>query len=392
MILLDWLDRQLPNYLDDLAAWTAIDSGSHNAAGVNLMGDLVAERLVALGASVRRYPCEGWGDCVAGTLHGRGQAHILISGHLDTVYPDGTAAERPLRIVDGRAVGPGACDMKGGLLAGLLALEALQHAGFDDFATITFFCGCDEEVQSPCSKHHYLPFAVQADAALVLEAGWPVGQLPYGALTVARKGGGRYHLYVDGIEAHAGTEFGRGASAVLALAHKIEALHGLSGRWPGVTVNVGVVKGGATYNTVAGSAYADVDVRVGRLQDVPEVEAAFHEIAERCDVPGTRCRLEGSISKAPMEPNPWLIGLAHQAAAELGFPLAEFTSGGTSDASFIALTGTPVLDGLGPVGAKDHSPEEYLLVESVVPRTALLAQLVMSIARAVNDRSETDND
>ena len=130
----------------------------------------------------------------------------------------------------------------------------------------------------------------------------------------------------------------------------------------------------------------------GGLQDGPEVEAAFRDIAERCDGPGTRCRLEGSISKAPMEPNPWLISLAHQAAAELGFSLAEFTSGGTSDASFIALTGTPVLDGLGPVGAKDHSPEEYLLVESVVPRTALLAQLMMSIARAVNDRSETDND
>ena len=109
----------------------------------------------------------------------------------------------------------------------------------------------------------------------MLEAGWPVGDLPYGALTVARKGGGRYHLHVDGVEAHAGAEFDRGASAILALAHKIEALHGLNGRWPGVTVNVGVVTGGATYNTVAGSAYADVDVRVGRWQDVPEVEAAF---------------------------------------------------------------------------------------------------------------------
>ena len=247
----------------------------------------MAERLAGLGASVKRFPCAGLGDCVAGTLHGAGKAHILISGHLDTVYPDGTAAARPLRIVDGQAIGPGACDMKGGLLAGLLALRTLQHIGFDDFATITFFCGSDEEIQSPCSRQHYLPIAAQADAALVLEAGWPVGQLPYGALTVARKGGGRYHLHVDGVEAHAGAEFDRGASAILALAHKIEALHGLNGRWPGVTVNVGVVTGGATYNTVAGSAYADVDVRVARLQDVPEVEAAFREIGERCDVPGT---------------------------------------------------------------------------------------------------------
>jgi glutamate carboxypeptidase len=378
-----WLTRHLPSFLDDLAAWTAVDSGSHNTAGVNRMGDLMAERLAALGASIRRYPCDGWGDCVSGTLHGHGRARILISGHLDTVYPEGTAVARPLRIVDGRAIGPGACDMKGGLLVGLYALGALRESGFDDFAEITFFCGSDEEVQSVSSKHYYLPIASQADAALVLEAGWPVGVLPFGALTVARKGGGRFDLHVDGVEAHAGVEFERGASAILALARKIEALHSLNGRWPGVTVNVGVVRGGLTYNTVAGHAYADVDVRVARLEDVAEVEAAIRLIGERCDVPHTSSRLHGGIPKPPMAPNPWLIGLAHEAAAELGFHLAEFTSGGTSDASFIAMAGTPVLDGLGPVGAKDHSPEEYLLVDSVAPRTALLAQLIVTIARAV---------
>jgi glutamate carboxypeptidase len=386
MIPIDRLAPQLPSYLNDLAAWTGLDSGSHNVAGVNRMGDLVAERLVGIGASIRRYPCAGWGDCVAGTLRGRGRARVLLSGHLDTVYPDGTAAARPLRIVDGRAIGPGACDMKGGLLVGLYALAALRKVGFDDFAEITFFCSSDEEVQSASSKQHYLPIAARADAALVLEAGWPVGVLPYGALTVARKGGGRFDLHVDGVEAHAGVEFERGASAILALARKIEALHALNGRWPGVTVNVGVVRGGLTYNTVAGYAYADVDVRVARLEDIAEVEATMRLIGERCDVPHTSSRMEGGIPKPPMAPNAWLIGLAHKAAAELGFPLGEFTSGGTSDASFIAMAGTPVLDGLGPVGAKDHSPEEYLLVDSVVPRTALLAQLIMTTARAMAEQ------
>jgi glutamate carboxypeptidase len=268
----------------------------------------------------------------------------------------------------------------------------MRESGFDDFAEITFFCSSDEEVQSISSKHHYLPIAAQADAALVLEAGWPVGVLPFGALTVARKGGGRFDLHVDGVEAHAGVEFERGASAILALARKIEALHGLNGRWPGVTVNVGVVRGGQTYNTVAGYAYADVDVRVARLEDVAEVEAEIRSIGERCDVPHTRGRMEGGIPKPPMAPDAWLIGLARKAAGRLGFPLAEFTSGGTSDASFIAVAGTPVLDGLGPVGAKDHSPEEYLLVDSVAPRTALLAQLIVTIARAVAEQPQSRSD
>lgn len=101
--MISWLDQQLPRFLSDLAAWTAVDSGSHNPAGVNRMGDLVAERLAALGCEIKRYPCAGLGDCVAGVLRGRGDARILISGHLDTVYPDGTAAARPLHCEEGRA-------------------------------------------------------------------------------------------------------------------------------------------------------------------------------------------------------------------------------------------------------------------------------------------------
>lgn len=379
-----WLQQQLPRFLDDLATLTAIDSGTHNPACVNIMADLMAQRLAALGLMVERFSCEGHGlgNCVAGTLHGRGTARIFMIGHMDTVYPDGTAASRPLQVRDGVAIGPGTCDMKGGLLAGLYALEALRYLAFDDFGQITFFCNSDEEINSPCSRHHYLPLIAGADAALVLEAGWPMGHLPYGALTVARKGGGRFSLRVSGIEAHAGSEFGRGASAILALAKKIEALYGLNGRWPGVTVNVGVVNGGVTHNTVAGQACADVDVRVGRLDDQNAVESAVREIAARIDVPGTTCQITGSILKPPMERHvsAHLSHLAHREAEILGFTLTEFISGGTSDASYIAAAGVPVLDGLGPVGAKDHSPEEYLLVESVVPRTALLARLIMAIA------------
>jgi glutamate carboxypeptidase len=385
MDLVTYLQRRLPAFLNDLRRLTAIDSGTHNPAGVNELADLMAQRLAKLGCSVTRYACEshGLGDSVAGVLQGRGRARIFLIGHMDTVYANGTAASRPLSIESGRAIGPGTCDMKGGLLTGLFALEALQHIGFDNFAQITFFCNGDEEINSPCSRYHYLPLVQPCDAALVLEAGWPGGQLPYGALTVARKGGGQFVLHVEGVEAHSGSEFERGASAVLALARKIEDLHALTGRWPGVTVNVGVIRGGATHNTVAGQACADIDVRVSRSQDVPHLLAACQEITTHCHVPGTSAHLQGSIAKPPMErsASTFLAQLARQEAEALGFVLAEFTSGGTSDANYIAAAGVPVLDGLGPVGAMDHSPQEYLLVDAIVPRIALLAHLIVAVTQ-----------
>ncbi len=374
----------IDRFLSDLAVLTAIDSGTHNPAGVNAVGRFMAERLTALGATIKRYPCDSVGDCLSGTLRGSGQARLLLLGHLDTVYPDGIGAERPLRVEGNRAIGPGACDMKGGLLLGLYALERLLASGFADFAEITFFCGSDEEINSPYSQTHYLPLAARADAALVLEAGWPIEPLPGGALTSARKGGGLLRLNITGRAAHAGTEFERGASAILALARKIEAFHGLTGRWPGVTVNVGVVHGGTVYNAVAAEAWAEIDLRVERQQDIAALEAACREIAGREDVAYTAAQLEGGVVAPPMERTPaiaLLVELAQAEARALGFTLTEKKSGGTSDASFVAAQGTPVLDGLGPVGAEDHSPTEYLLIDSLEPRLNLLTQLMQAITR-----------
>jgi glutamate carboxypeptidase len=340
--------------------------------------------LADLGATISRYPCDQGGDCLAGVLHGAGAARILLVGHLDTVYPDGTAAERPLRIEAEKVFGPGACDMKGGLLVGLLALEKLRQAGFDDFAELIFFCSSDEETNSFCARPHYLPLAARADAALVLEAGWPTGQLPIGAVTSSRKGGGRFYLEITGREAHAGTEFEHGASANLALARKVDALHALTGRWPEVTVNVGVMRGGTVYNVVAGQAYAEIDLRVRRRQDIAPLEEACREIALRTDVPGASARLEGGVVAPPLERTPavgLLVELAQVEAAGLGFSLSEYASGGTSDASYIAAQGIPVLDGLGPVGAQDHSPDEYVRLDSIGPRIALLARLIVAITR-----------
>lgn len=376
-----YLMRQRDRYLDELRALVELDCGTHNVAGVNRVGDLMAAHLSALGGQVERVAAPGYGDCVVGRLRGRGELRLMLLGHLDTVYPDGTAAQRPLRIEGARAFGPGVADMKDGLLAGVYALRALRAAGFDAFAEIVFFCNSDEEVGSPVSRDLYAPIAARADAVLVLESARANGDI-----VVQRKGGGTIRALVLGHSAHAGVEPEKGASAILEMAYLIEAAHRLNGARPGLTVNVGVVEGGTKPNVVADRASAEIDVRVQAREDAEVVWAGLQQEATHPTVRGTRVLLSARPFTAPMPRSPaiaFLAELAQAEAAALGFTLGEASTGGMSDANFCAASGVPVLDGLGPIGGDDHSPNEYLEIDSVVPRTALLAGLIARAAEAV---------
>ncbi len=383
MDLTSYLEKHLADYLSDLRALVELDCGSHNKAGVDRAGAIMAEHLRNLGCQVERIPLAEYGDCVVGQLHGRGRLRLMLLGHLDTVYPDGTAAQRPLRIEGDRAYGPGVSDMKSGLLTGVYALRALQAAGFDDFAEIAFFCNSDEELGSPRSRHLYAPLAGRADAVLVLESARADGRI-----VTQRKGGGTIYAFVTGRAAHAGVEPEKGASAVLELAHLVLAAHRLNGIRPGVTVNVGVVRGGTRSNVVADRAKAEIDVRVVQLEDREAVWAGLQREATHPAVPGTRVILSTRGFTAPMPRSPaiaFLAALARAEAEKLGFTIGEASTGGMSDANFCAASGTPVLDGLGPVGGADHSPDEYLELDSIVPRTALLGGLIVRIAQAVDE-------
>jgi glutamate carboxypeptidase len=214
---------------------------------------------------------------------------------------------------------------------------------------------------------------------LVLE-----GARPNGDIVSARKGIGQYFLEVTGKAAHAGAEPERGVSAILELAHKTIALHGLNGMRPGINVNVGVVEGGIRPNVIAEQARAEIDMRVVTRADIAPVEQALREIAARATVAGTHATLSGNIQNPPMEKTratAFLAELAQRAARRVGFEVRDAMSGGGSDGNFCAEAGTPVLDGLGPVGGADHSPDEYLEVDSIVPRTTMLVELVQLIAR-----------
>lgn len=373
---------RLPAYLEALAALVEIDSGSGDLDGLERVAAPVAERLAALGASVSFERDPTHGPTVVGRIDGPpGAPRILLIAHLDTVYPSGTAGARGFAVRDGRALGPGVSDDKGGLLAGLFALEALRAALPRVWppATLTVVANPDEEVGSPASTPIISRLAAEHDVALVLEAARANGDI-----VSARKG--NLHLRIDlrGRAAHAGVEPEKGRSAVLAAAQLVVALHALSGRWPGVTVNVGVIEGGTRPNVVAEWARLEVDVRAPDRASLLAAEAEIRRLAAHPAVPDVAAEVTERARHWPMERSAGtgrLVELARAVARSLGFEIRDAATGGASDANTTAGLGLPTLDGLGPVGGNDHSPEEDLEVDSVGPRTSLLAGLVLAVAR-----------
>jgi glutamate carboxypeptidase len=311
---------------------------------------------------------------------GKGKAHILLVGHMDTVYSDGTADQFPFRRRGVRLMGPGVNDMKGGLLNGLYALRAVAQSSMDRFAEIGMFCNSEEEVGSPVSRELYAQFARGVDAALILE---PARES--GAIVSARKGVGTYRLTVRGKSAHAGVEPEKGANAILALARYTEGLQSLNGLRPGLTLNIGVVHGGTRPNVVAELAEAEIDVRILRAADAAEAEQAMRAALAREVVPGTTAELSGGMSNPPMEKtdaSARLVALAQDAARELGFEIEDVATGGGSDGNYTAALGVPTLDGLGPIGGKGHNAmEEWMDEKSIVPRAAMLAGLIVRIGQ-----------
>jgi glutamate carboxypeptidase len=376
----DRAQHRYPEFLEILESMVNVDCGSYSPEGVNRIADLCEQRFRDHGWDVERRSHEGTpplGDLVIGRLAGAGGPNVLLVGHMDTVFDDGTVAERPFRVDGGIARGPGVSDMKAGLLAGFFATAILQDVDFDGFGTITYVCNPDEEIGSPFSGPVIRDLAPQHDAAFVLE-----GARANGDIVSARKGITDYSIRIAGRAAHAGVEPEKGRSAVLQAAHTILAIERLNGRWPGVTANVGVARGGTRSNVVAERCELQVDVRSSELATLQEAEAEIERICRETTVPDVTVTVEPHGWHRPMEKREGaqrLVDIAIAAAAELGFELRDAATGGASDANTTSAAGTPTIDGLGPVGGDDHSPAEWVDLTSVVPRTALLAAIVSRV-------------
>ncbi len=375
-----------PAYLADLERLVNIDCGSYTPVGVEEVATFVAGFLAGLGAEVVTHPDPDGrlGPTIVGTVSGSPGAgpSVLLIGHMDTVFDPGTAAERPFRVASGQAFGPGVTDMKSGLLTGLYGLRALielTQGGGLPFERVVFVANPDEEIGSPSSSPHIRALATDVDACFVLECARANGDI-----VSSRKGTIDLVLTVHGRAAHAGVEPEKGRSAILEAARIVRDLHALNGRWPGVTVNAGVISGGTRPNVVAERCVLEVDVRATDAASQDEAEAAIRALAAATEVPDTTVEVERRARHRPMEKlerSGRLVDHAVAIAGRLGFEVKDTATGGASDANTTSGLGVPTLDGLGPIGGNDHSPAEYLDLASVVPRTALFAGLLLAVAR-----------
>jgi glutamate carboxypeptidase len=365
-----------------------IDSGTYTPAGVNKVADALEARFRSSGWEVERRvhrPGNGaqqLGDVLVARVEGSGSHRVLLVCHMDTVWPEGTVTERPFRVEGDRGFGPGVSDAKSGLLAGIEAADALKRLGMDSFGRVTFVCNPDEETGSPFAGATIQDLARESDVAYVLEAGRENGDI-----VSARKGITTIRVELIGRAAHAGVEPERGRHAVLDGALKAADLQALNGTLPGVTVNVGVLSGGTRPNVVPDRCAMEIDVRAWEESVLEEARKRAREILEAERVPGVRAAIELDIEYPPMERSPGterLVAIARELGNELGLDLRDASTGGGSDANMVAAAGTPVLDGLGPVGGDDHSPDEWVDLASVAPRVAVLAGLIARAGEAVS--------
>ena len=323
----------------------------------------MGEELASLGGEVR--PLEG--GHLRAELPGPGSP-LLLSGHADTVWPEGTLAEMPFRVDGETAYGPGVYDMKAGLV---VMLEAIRLAGQSRRA-LRVFLTADEEKGSATGREPLEEAARGVAAAFVVEP-----PAPSGNLKTARKGLGRFTLTIEGRAAHAGTHPGEGISAIEELAHQIQAVHALADEERGCTVNVGVVEGGTSTNVIPPEAEARIDVRIAYGGDRERVERGLAGL--RPVNPDAKLEVSGGWTRPPLERSDGaalLFARARDYGHELGLELEEESSGGGSDGNLIGALGVPVLDGLGAAGSGAHSPDEQVELASIPVRAQLLARLL----------------
>ncbi|MEO6910279.1 MAG: M20 family metallopeptidase [Edaphobacter sp.] len=350
------------------------ESPSEDRLAVNAATQVVEDFAADLGGRVKRHKQKEFGDVLElrfGVARSS-QKPVLLLGHLDTVWPMGTLKNMPWREEKGRYCGPGVLDMKAGIVMALAAVSILRE--LKSARPIILLLNSDEEVGSPISWQITEELALQSSAVFVLE---PAQGLAY---KTARKGVGHYDVRVTGVGSHAGVDFEYGHSAILELAKLVQTISNFTDLKAGRTVNCGVFTGGTRSNVVAQNAHVEVDVRIAKASDATRVEKLFRSLK----VSDPHCKLEitGGINRPPMERKAGTIALfkeARKLAAELGFELDEASTGGGSDGNFTAALGIPTLDGMGAVGEGAHAAHEHIIIEHLVPRTALLAAMIASV-------------
>ncbi|GAC1447828.1 MAG: M20/M25/M40 family metallo-hydrolase [Ktedonobacteraceae bacterium] len=375
--------------LADLAAIVNIDSGTFTKVGVDQVGAYLQRRFHDFGFATYFDAQEEYGDNLVATRQGTNSTgpRLLLIGHIDTVFPAGEVARRPYAVSERAGVriakGPGVLDMKSGVLMGMYALRLLQEEQLENYQSVTFICNSDEEIGSLASKALIRKLAPEMDAVLVLEPGRMLN-----AVVSSRKGIGRYRVEVTGLSSHAGVEPDKGRNAILELAHQVIGLQALNNTILGATVNVGIIHGGERTNVVPDFAYCELDARVTSEASLHVLEEAMRRVTSRTLLDGTTVTLSGGMMSMPFERterSARLVELVREVGAELGLAMEDISSGGASDANTASALGLPTLDGLGAAGGLAHNPDEYIELDTLPTRLALLTGLLQRICSYYQD-------
>lgn len=371
--LLQAIETKHEKMVQFLEKMVNIDSGIDSPEGVANVARIIGDKLAEMDFSVEYLDYPGACTHLLAKKQGTGNKEVMIIGHMDTLFPIGTVAKRPFTIKDGKAYGPGVLDMKGGITIALFALEALYESGWNDKNVTVLFAG-DEEPAHPKTNAPELfeQHAKGKDAVFNMETA-SAGQ----AVLVGRKGNIHPELIVKGIAAHAGADLGKGASAIVELAHKIIAVNKLTDKERGLTFNCGVITGGTVANAVADSASVVIDMRYLTAADGAEGLESLRKIAAENVIPGTSCEVSNLRERfTPMEVtegNLKLYEIVRQQGEKLGLAVEKKVGGGASDAGWTVRAGAPSLCAMGARGSFNHSDREFIELDSLVERTKLLA-------------------
>jgi glutamate carboxypeptidase len=356
-----------------------IDSGTANVAGLDRMSAALRPELERLGATIKRVPstAPGLADSVLATWTGTGRGRILLIAHMDTVFLPGAASELPYRVAGDRGIGPGAGDDKQGIVTALCALQALQQTDFRDYARIALLLNSNEETGSTGSSELILAQAAASDVVINLERG-----VPPDGVVVSRKGSAKATIEVSGRAAHSGLEPEKGRNAVVEAAHQVLQVASLADATKETSVHVTLISGGTASNVIPDRATITVDVRAFSSAEFDRVEAGLRRIANTLTVPDVKVTtsLERGFPPWPRAASTdALLARATRIYAEIGRSLAAVVVGSSADVALAATTGTPSIDGFGSLGGGAHGVDDHVDLTSIVPRTYLLARMLMDI-------------
>lgn len=372
------MSLDLKTYLWELETLVNIESPSKNTEGTGKIGDFFAEKFTKLGWQVNKQSTDdSVGKCLVITNKVSNSYDILMIGHMDTVFPIGTIAERPFKNDGKRLYGPGVNDMKAGLLYTYHAAKYFTEQNLLADKAICIIMNSDEEISSRYSRPIIEEWAKKSKYAMILEPA-----RANGALVNERKGIGKYFVDFHGIASHSGVAPELGASAIHELCNWVVALNAMNNPAKGTVVNIGIISGGTSPNVVAEHAHFEMDIRITSVEEAEKIEKLMQEMAKNPKTDKVTVKISGGVSRPPMFPTEKTLefcAMVDSVGKSLGIDIKWVSTGGGSDANFCSILGVPSIDGLGPIGGNSHAVTEYVELDSIEPRFDLLTGIMQKI-------------